>query len=89
MDLEGRRSLINATINIPFMFCAEWESTEGDAQLKTQTRFTFNQILLWRRTIEIVLWFKVNGRTAFLNSRRSAVLSYGEKIRSEHSDLAL
>lgn len=28
MDLKGRRSLINARIDIPFMFCAEWESTE-------------------------------------------------------------
>lgn len=65
MDLKGRRSLINARIDIPFMFCAECESTEGDAQLNKQTRLTFNQILLWRRTIEIVLWFKVNGRTAF------------------------
>lgn len=89
MDLKGRRSLINARIDIPCMCCAEWESTEGDAQLNKQTRFTFNQILLWRKMIEIVLWFKVNGRTAFWNSRGSAAISFGEKTRSEHSDLAL
>lgn len=86
MDLSGRRSLINARIDIPFMFC---ESTEGDAQLNKQTRFPFNQILLWRRTIKIVLWFKVNGRTAFLNSGGSAALSFVEKTSSEHDDLAL
>lgn len=80
--------MIDARIDIPLMFCSEWESTEGDAQLNKQTRFTFNQILLWR-TIKIVLWFKVNGRTAFSNSGGSAALSFGEKTRSEHSDLAV
>lgn len=58
----------------------------SDAQLNKQARSTCNQILLWRRTIEIVLWFKVNGRTAFLNSGGSAALSF---VGKEHSDLAL